>query len=756
MSLFEQILTNPATNGTYNFSTDFFDNAVFHNSDLQSKLSVLGSKSFQNIMTVIALIIAIVILIYFKLSNKMTRYKSNMIKVTDDIYIPEPAGQGQYGTAHFLDKKELDKKYKYNILDENNEVVKMLLQPDEKENSEIKYYLDKGGISKEDSENLYKHKTYSSNEKKEEDLDIDRMRLVVDYDEDNYVEPNIESVEESDFNMLDVFEDDEDLDFCKNIIKIEEEKVKKEEAKKTPYNKKEDPYIIFERGGIIANIDILANGTNKIHYISSDLHTIDLGATRSGKTRCFILPTIGNQALAGHSICVSDPKGELYQYTNKFVKKLGYEVICLDFKNPDKSSRYNLLQPIIDAVNDNDIDRAINYTEELSNILVGECKGERIWHDGQKAVITGSILSTIIANKDEPEKQNLASVYRFINDSQGKSEADPNTCLLAKYIKFLQDKNPTHPAIDNFAPIINAAEQTRLSFISGAMNTLRLYSQPSIWKITHRTDINLTEMGERKQILYIILPDENTMYYPIASIIVSQLYNELVKMSDKYGGRLPIQVDLDLDEFGNFAAIPDLAAKLTVGAGRGIRLNLVLQDFAQMIKKYDKETTSIIKSNCQTWIYLKSTDPATLEELSKKLGKYTIASNSMSTSSSKEKGNINSQSTSTNLCGRELLQASELAQLKRPYALVMDGETPIMANTPDIGKTLFNRLYNMGNEKYNEVLRFVREKERPIIIEEDKPSYWRPFVEDADVVNYINGFTNNAYRQGSKNFYGKV
>ena len=93
------------------------------------------------------------------------------------------------------------------------------------------------------------------------------MRLIVNYDEDNYVEPNIESVEESDFNMLDIFEDDEDLDFCKNIIKIEEEKVKKEEANKTPYNKKEDPYIIFDRGGIIANIDILPNGANKIHYI---------------------------------------------------------------------------------------------------------------------------------------------------------------------------------------------------------------------------------------------------------------------------------------------------------------------------------------------------------------------------------------------------------------------------------------------------------------------------------------------------------
>ena len=288
------------------------------------------------------------------------------------------------------------------------------------------------------------------------------------------------------------------------------------------------------------------------------------------------------------------------------------------------------------------------------------------------------------------------------------------------------------------------------------MNTLRLYSQPSIWKITHKTDINLIEMGERKQILYIILPDENTMYYSIASIIVSQLYNELVKMSDRYGGRLPIQVDLDLDEFGNFAPIPDLAAKLTVGAGRGIRFNLMLQDFAQMIKKYDRETTSIIKSNCQTWIYLKSTDPATLDELSKKLGKYTIASNSMSTSANLENNDIKSQSTSTNLCGRELLQASEIAQLKRPYVLVMDGETPIMANTPDISKTIFNDLYGMGNEQHNTALRYIRENERHIIIEEDEPAYWRPFTEDADVVNYINGMRNNYEKQGSKTFMGRV
>ena len=101
-------------NSEYNSVKDVLDSAVFHNSDFKDKLSVLGDLKFQIIVISIFFILYIGFLIYLKLTGKMTRYKSNMIKVTDDIYIPEPAGQGQYGTAHFLEKKDLDKKYKYN------------------------------------------------------------------------------------------------------------------------------------------------------------------------------------------------------------------------------------------------------------------------------------------------------------------------------------------------------------------------------------------------------------------------------------------------------------------------------------------------------------------------------------------------------------------------------------------------------------------------------------------------------------------
>ncbi|MDA3845319.1 MAG: type IV secretory system conjugative DNA transfer family protein, partial [Vallitaleaceae bacterium] len=92
-----------------------------------------------------------------------------------------------------------------------------------------------------------------------------------------------------------------------------------------------------------------------IYYVEDDTHVLCIGATRSGKTRSFVLQSIGALGLAGESMIISDPKGELYSYTFPFLEKKGYEVICIDFKNPLKSNRYNFLQPVIDAIDQDDI-----------------------------------------------------------------------------------------------------------------------------------------------------------------------------------------------------------------------------------------------------------------------------------------------------------------------------------------------------------------------------------------------------------------
>ncbi|OFI05975.1 conjugal transfer protein TraG [Clostridium acetireducens DSM 10703] len=161
------------------------------------------------------------------------------------------------------------------------------------------------------------------------------------------------------------------------------------------------------------------------------------------------------------------------------------------------------------------------------------------------------------------------------------------------------------------------------SFYTTALTTLRLFTNPLINSMSNVSDYDPKETGNKKRAIFIILQDEKTTYYTLASLFVSQHYAELIKSADERGGRLKNRVNFLLDEFGNFATILDFSNKLTVDDGRGIRFNLFLQSFAQFDDKYGKEVAKTIKGNCENWIYLQADDIETLEEISKKPGNYT-------------------------------------------------------------------------------------------------------------------------------------
>ena len=171
-------------------------------------------------------------------------------------------------------------------------------------------------------------------------------------------------------------------------------------------------------------------------------------------------------------------------------------------------------------------------------------------------------------------------------------------------------------------------------------------------------------------------------------------------------GRLPRRVNFMLDEFGNFAAIKDFDTKLTVAGGRGVRFNLFLQDLAQLDKKYDDKVAQTIKGNCQTWVYLLSTDENTKEEIAKKLGSYTTSSYSLSSSK------YSSGSSSMNLIERKLLTTQEIGRLKRPHQIVMGNCGSKVSYAPDLSNWSFNKMLGLGNEKHNKKVREHREKNR--------------------------------------------
>ncbi|VDN47310.1 Conjugal transfer protein TraG [Petrocella atlantisensis] len=444
-----------------------------------------------------------------------------------------------------------------------------------------------------------------------------------------------------------------------------------------------------------------------IYYVDDDTHVLCIGATRSGKTRSIVLQTIGTLALAEESMIISDPKGELYNYTYPFLEKKGYEIICLDFKNPLKSDRYNFLQPVIDAIDKNDIPMAIDATWDLTASLVPEDNhNEKIWVNGEASIIAAAIISVVYDNRNGNDRrfQNLSNVYFFISEM---CKTVNNSMPLIKYMKNMPTSHPAKAllSISEVAP-----SKTRGSFYTSALTTLRLFTNPLIHQMTNISDLRLEDFGDKKQVIYMILPDEKSTYYSLASLFVNQCYMQLVKNADSRGGRLKRRINFCLDEFGNFVKIPDFSNKLTVGGGRGIRFNLFLQSFMQLDEKYGKEAAGTIKSNCETWIYLQADDLSTLEEISKKLGNYTVSTYSLTSSHGKH--TTPSSSHSINLTHRALLSVDEIRLISRPYSLITSRNNPAIMEAPDLSKWYFNKLFGLGDKEHNRKVREEREKKR--------------------------------------------
>lgn len=441
--------------------------------------------------------------------------------------------------------------------------------------------------------------------------------------------------------------------------------------------------------------------------ITDDVHILIIGATRSGKTRCLVIQSICALALAAEGMVVNDPKGELYHYTHSFLESMGYMVQVVDFNNPKKSCRYNPLQMIIDAVNENRIDDAQTYTWDFVTFLVEKNDhSEPIWSNGEMSVIAAAVMCVVYDNRDRPEYQNLTNVYNFIANM-----CKPVNKVLP--IDAYMDKLPdSHPAKKLMAIAKLAPDKMGGSFYTAALTTLRLFITNDIYSMTRESEFSLADVGVKpKQALFFILPDQKTTYYPIVTLLVSQQYEQLVTYAKKCGNRLPHRVNYILDEFGNFAAISDFQTKMTVAGGYGVRWNLFIQDFNQLIDKYGQEVAKIIQGNCHYWIYLHSQDNSTNEEISKSMGKYTTTTYSLGGST--QKYSAPSSSTNIQLSERSLLNPDEVAKIQRPYQLVISTNAPAIMYSPDISQWAFNAMLGMGDKAHNTRLIELDENARP-------------------------------------------
>jgi len=364
-----------------------------------------------------------------------------------------------------------------------------------------------------------------------------------------------------------------------------------------------------------AGVPLMCNG-KELWIDDSEFHTLVIGATGSGKTQSTILPTVKVLAKKGESLICTDPKGEIYEKTGNMLKEKGYNIILLNFRNPQKGNAWNPLSlPYHLYTNDNK-DKAIELLDDLAlNILYEENHGnaDPFWEKTSADYFSG--LSLGMFDDTTEDKININSISLTTTVGEDK-------CGGSTYVKeYFGLKDPNSAAYINASGTIMAPSETKGSIIAVFKQKIKLFSsRENLSEMLSHSDFDIESIGKQKTAVFIIIQDEKKTYHSLATIFVKQCYETLIDVAQQNGGKLPIRTNFLLDEFANMPPLKDVTTMITAARSRQIRFTLIIQNFAQLTQVYGKENAETIKGNCGNIIYLISTELAALEEISKLCG----------------------------------------------------------------------------------------------------------------------------------------
>ena len=364
-----------------------------------------------------------------------------------------------------------------------------------------------------------------------------------------------------------------------------------------------------------AGIPLISNG-HELWVDNGEYHNLVIGATGSGKTVNTILPSVKILAKKGESIICTDPKGEIYEKTGDLLKKKGYNLIVLNFRNPQNGNAWNPLSLPYKLYKNGNQDKAIELLDDLAlNILYEEnsANSDPFWEKTAADYFAGIALAMF--EDTEEDKININSIN--MTATVGEDKFGGST-----YIKeYFNYKDPSSAAYVNASGTVMAPSETKGGIISVFKQKVKLFaSRENLSEMLSYSDFELESIGKVPTAVFIIIQDEKKTYHSLATILIKQIYETLIDVAQVSGGKLPVRTNFLLDEFANMPPLKDVTTMITAARSRQIRFTMIIQNFAQLNKVYGKDDAETIKGNCGNIIYLISTELAALEEISKLCG----------------------------------------------------------------------------------------------------------------------------------------
>lgn len=385
----------------------------------------------------------------------------------------------------------------------------------------------------------------------------------------------------------------------------------------------------FRRASIVVNEDemeiakagpvMMDMGGGDIAMGREELHSFVIGESGCGKTRRIVIPTIDMVSRTkGESMVIADPKGEIYAQTASTLRSRGYRIFRFDLTDPSRSQKWNPLSMIsrLCANGGADETKGRIQLKEILEVLKASIHSDRdlFWEQSAADLIYGIALSILQAGGPDfltfrSIDLNIRRIFDGLKVFQEEYyEKMPAGSPVKDYLSSLSSGVP-----DNTSHCIKLSARTMLSPFCSDDRILSLFDANTI---------DITALGREKTALFLILSDSSKAMYPVATVMIQQLYSTLLEEAARQEDRkLRVPVFFILDEFANFSRLPDVDSMLTAARSRGIRFMLVCQSMKQLHEKYGDNTAEILMSNCRIWIYMNSRDIGFLSRLSDILGK---------------------------------------------------------------------------------------------------------------------------------------
>ena len=407
-----------------------------------------------------------------------------------------------------------------------------------------------------------------------------------------------------------------------------------------------------------------------------NLNTLVCGGSGAGKTRFYAKPNLYQASGKVSYVCL-DPKGELLRDSGALLEAKGYDVRVLDLLNMEKSHCYN---PFVYLQSDNDVQRLVTNLFKATTPK-GSQSQDPFWDTAASMLLLALIF--FLKYEAPADEQNFSMVMEMLRAADVREEDETYLSPLDELFERLEMREPDHIAVKYYKNYRSGSAKTLKSIQITLAARLEKFNLESLAALTMTDELDLPSLGEKPVALFALIPDNDTSFNFLVSLLYTQLFQQLFYVADrKYGGALPVPVHFLMDEFANVSLPDDFDKILAVMRSRQVFVSIIIQNIAQLKALFEKQWESIV-GNCDELLYLGGNEQSTHKYVSELLGKETIDTNTYGQS----RGRSGSYSTNWQISGRELLDAAEVRLLDNRYALLfIRGERPIQDEKFDILK----------------------------------------------------------------------